>query len=107
MKKILLLICLIIFTSAPLAASKEAELISKIESEGYVLVSNTKTLLGRVMLEFEDKTQQRKIVLNPVNGVIMRDYSEKKHLIAESDTWYQHIFESFFGESKEQGSGDE
>lgn len=54
----------------------EAEIISQLKSQGYRLVEREKTWLGRIALEFESKTHEREIIVNPNSGAVIRDYKE-------------------------------
>ncbi len=55
----------------------EAEIISQLKSQGYHLVEREKTWLGRIVLEFESKTHEREIIVNPNTGAVIRDYKER------------------------------
>ncbi len=58
--------------------------------------------LGRIILDLENETHEREVIFNPVNGSVMRDFTEAKHSEGEEDgPWYLHLFAPFRGDTDE------
>ena len=90
---------LLLYPAMGAAQAREADLIKQMETNGYVLVDRSKSWLGRVVLDFENQTAEREIIFSPVNGEILRDYSEPLHRNEEeNEVWYYHMFRTLFGE---------
>jgi len=93
-------IFLIFFAAATagLAQSTEEQVIQNLRETGFTLVERKTSWLGRVILEFESETLEREIILNPVNGEIVRDYSESIHETPENENWWKHLISPFRGD---------
>lgn len=60
-------------TAAPQTAQER--IITALHSEGYTVLQQERTFLGRMWLLVENDTLRREIVFNPGTGEILRDYS--------------------------------
>lgn len=71
-----LLACLLLVTlSGPaLARTVEDRLISGLKAQGYVVLEDGFTWLGRLRIVAENATYHREIVVNPETGEVLRDY---------------------------------
>ncbi|MEM6388246.1 MAG: hypothetical protein AAF825_00245 [Pseudomonadota bacterium] len=49
-------------------------IIARLESEGWRLTRQTRTLLGRVRIIARKGSDQREVVIDPRNGAILRDF---------------------------------
>lgn len=75
MKRILLSGLLILSLSGPLLArTVEERLISGLKSQGYVILEDSFTWLGRLRIVAENVQYRREIVVNPETGEVLRDY---------------------------------
>lgn len=63
------------------------------ESQGFTLIERETTWLGRVSLEFISQTHEREIILNPINGAVLRDYKEPIDEDEENET----TLDKFYG----------
>jgi hypothetical protein len=76
MKKLHLSVALLLAMAIPAAAQTvEERLIAGLKDQGYVIVEQGYTFLGRLRIVVEDKSVHREIVVNPGTGEILRDYS--------------------------------
>ena len=100
---VLTLLALIMTSAIPATAqTNETELIKSLDVAGFNLVDRSESWLGRVILDFENTTTEREIIFNPVNGEVLRDYSEPLHRTEEeSENWLFHLLGSLFGERGE------
>ena len=69
-------LCLLAGSGAVWAQDIEAQIISQLQSQGYVRIQVTRTWLGRVRIEAEGPGREREIIFNPTTGEILRDYWE-------------------------------
>ena len=75
MKKRLLTCLLLLTLSGPaLARSVEDRLIAGLKTQGYVVLENGFTWLGRLRIVAQNAKYHREIVVNPETGEILRDY---------------------------------
>lgn len=74
MKKLLLAVTLLVgFTQASLAGTVEQQLINSLRAQGYLVLEQSYTFLGRLRILAVNGTFQREIVVNPGTGEILRD----------------------------------
>lgn len=77
MLKRLILIALLTFAAAPAVANETTlrdHYVSVLQDEGYEEIRITRTLLGRLRFVAYSPRYRREIVVNPITGVVMRDY---------------------------------
>ncbi len=76
MKKLLLAVILLAgLTDAALARTVEQQLLSSLQKQGYVVLEQGYTILGRLRVVAENGKIRREIVVNPGTGEILRDYA--------------------------------
>ncbi|MHA6324916.1 hypothetical protein [Roseivivax sp. CAU 1753] len=67
---------------APAAATAQTardQVISQLQQQGYSDFRVTRTWLGRVRIVARGPAGRREVILNPANGVILRDYLDRDH----------------------------
>ena len=102
MKKALVLALALLVAQPVAAQTREAQLLAQLEAQGFVLVEKRISWLGRIILDLENETHEREVIFNPVNGSVMRDFTEAKHSEGEEDgPWYLHLFAPFRGDTDE------
>jgi hypothetical protein len=69
--------------SAVLADSIEETLLANLRAEGYVIIEQGYTFLGRLRVVAVNGTVRREIVINPGTGEILRDYAVLLSRIAD------------------------
>ena len=94
----LFILALMTFANVAQAQSTEGDVIRNLETGGYELVDRRKSWLGRIILDFRSDRFEREIILNPVNGEILRDYSEPIHVGPEEENWWNHLLNPFGGD---------
>ena len=57
------------------ARTVEERLIAGLKSQGYVILEDGYTFLGRLRIVAENATYHREIVVNPETGEVLRDYA--------------------------------
>ena len=76
MKRFALTIVLSLLLAAPAAADSVRDAIEdQLEDQGFDEIKVSRTLLGRLRFEAANATHLREIVINPVTGEILRDYT--------------------------------
>jgi hypothetical protein len=75
-----LLLCIGLAVSPMVASAQSAQdaIIRQLTEQGFVNISVTTTLLGRVRILAESADLRREIVFNPVTGEILRDFWEPR-----------------------------
>ena len=102
MKKVMILVLTLLVAHPALSQTKEAQLLEQLHAQGYVLVEKSTSWLGRIIFDLENETHDREVIFNPVNGTVMREFTETKHGSGEEDgPWYIHLFAPFRGDSDE------
>ncbi|NNJ69216.1 MAG: hypothetical protein HKP54_14400 [Boseongicola sp.] len=77
MLKRLILIVLLTFAAAPAVANENTlrdHYVTVLQDEGYEEIRITRTLLGRLRFVALSPRYRREIVVNPITGVVLRDY---------------------------------
>ena len=75
MKRLLLAMALLAgLTGAGLARTVEERLIAGLRDQGYVILEDGYTFLGRLRIVAENGQYHREIVVNPGTGEVLRDY---------------------------------
>lgn len=75
MKRFLVAGLILLNLGAPVAArTVEERLIAGLKSQGYVIVEDGFTFLGRLRIVAESALYHREIVVNPETGEVLRDY---------------------------------
>ena len=76
MKKLLLAVALLAgMAQVGLARTVEQQLVSSLQKQGYVVLEQGYTFLGRLRIVAENAEYRREIVVNPGTGEILRDYA--------------------------------
>jgi hypothetical protein len=76
MRKLLLLVTTLVGLALPaLARTVEQQILEKLAAQGYVILEQGYTFLGRLRIVAENDTFYREIVVNPGTGEILRDYA--------------------------------
>jgi hypothetical protein len=76
MKKLLVAIVAFAGLSVPLwAATVEEQVLAALRNQGYVILEQGYTFLGRLRIVAENGRIHREIVVNPGTGEILRDYA--------------------------------
>ncbi len=76
MKHRLLAVVILTGLCAPAAArTVEERLIAGLKDQGYAIVEDGYTFLGRLRIVAENDTYHREIVVNPGTGEVLRDYT--------------------------------
>ncbi len=102
MKKNLVLVLALLIAQPAQSQTQETQLLEQLQSQGFVLVEKSTSWLGRIIFDLENDTHEREVIFNPVNGSVMRDFTEVKHNSGEEDgPWYLHLFAPFRGDSDE------
>ena len=73
----LILIIFLAFSAAPAAADADAlrnHYVNELQEDGYEEIRITRTLLGRMRFVALSPRYRREIVINPLTGVVLRDY---------------------------------
>ncbi|RMF83214.1 MAG: hypothetical protein D6744_05070, partial [Planctomycetota bacterium] len=52
--------------------------VAQLQDQGYYNITVQRTFLGRLRFKAENDVYVREIVINPVTGLILRDYSRRK-----------------------------
>ncbi len=73
-RKLLAGLLLLTLCGPALARTVEDRLISGLRSQGYVIVEDSFTWLGRLRIVAENAQYHREIVVNPETGEVLRDY---------------------------------
>lgn len=60
------------------AQSDTDQIVSRLQNLGYTDIRIVRTFLGRIRIIARGPLGEREIVLNPSNGVILRDYTERE-----------------------------
>lgn len=60
-------------------ASVRDTIVNELKSDGYEEIRISRTWLGRTRFVAEDSRRYREIVVNPITGVILRDYTRFLH----------------------------
>lgn len=68
-----IVLALVLSASQAFAQNFEAAVIARLQAEGYVQITTTTTILGRVRIVALGSNGQREIVLNPRTGETLRD----------------------------------
>lgn len=63
------------FTQASFAGSVEQQVIRSLQAQGYQVLEQSYTFLGRLRIVAQNGSLQREIVVNPGTGEILRDYA--------------------------------
>ena len=79
MKRILIILTLA-FAAPAQADDIRDRIVSELRSDGFTEIRISRTWLGRIRLVGESADEVREIVVNPVTGVILRDYSKRLRL---------------------------
>ena len=76
MKRLLLAVSLLAaIAQGAFARTVEQQLISSLQAQGYVVLEQGYTFLGRLRIVAENDLYHREIVVNPGTGEILRDYA--------------------------------
>ena len=76
MKRLLLAVALLAgMAQVGLARTLEQQLVSSLLKQGYVVLEQGYTFLGRLRIVAENAEYRREIVVNPGTGEILRDYA--------------------------------
>ena len=76
MTRIVLIVALLIAQSgAAMARTVEERLIAGLKDQGYTILEDGYTFLGRLRIVAENDTFHREIVVNPGTGEVLRDYA--------------------------------
>lgn len=76
MRKLLLVATALVGLAMPaLARTVEQQVLEKLASQGYVILEQGYTFLGRLRIVAENGMFHREIVVNPGTGEILRDYA--------------------------------
>ena len=67
------------------AASVRDTIVNELKSDGYEEIRISRTWLGRTRFIAEDSRRYREIVVNPITGVILRDYTRFLHSDDDDD----------------------
>lgn len=59
------------------AQNVEGRIVAELTRQGYSNISISRTLLGRVRILARRRGERREIVVNPLNGAILRDYTSR------------------------------
>jgi len=77
MLKYFALVILLVFAAVPAAAQNDYvrdRIVQNLREDGYSEIRISRTFLGRMRFVATSDEAEREIVVNPVNGVILRDY---------------------------------
>ncbi len=77
MFRALILIISLSVVAVPVAAQSDSvrdRIVQELQDDGFTEIRISKTWLGRLRFEAFSDTARREIVVNPVTGVILRDY---------------------------------
>lgn len=82
-----LIIGLLLFSSvdAALADSVSDKVFANLKAQGYLVVQQDRTWLGRIWVLARSKTVQREVVFDPTTGEILRDYAVSLADLAEQN----------------------
>jgi hypothetical protein len=99
--KRLLIIGLMLFShvDTALAESVSDKVFANLKAQGYVVLQQDRTWLGRIWVLARSKTVQREVVFDPTTGEILRDYA-----ISLADLAAQNQIE-FAGDSDDSDQG--
>ena len=76
MTRLLTILAMILGLALPVgAATIEERIAAELRAQGYEILEENRTLLGRLRIVAENDQVRREIVLNPGTGEILRDYS--------------------------------
>jgi hypothetical protein len=76
MRKLLLAVTILAgFTQASVAGTVEQRVISGLQAQGYVVLEQSYTFLGRLRIVAQNGSFQREIVVNPGTGEVLRDHA--------------------------------
>lgn len=76
MRKLLLLVAALVGLALPaLSRTVEQQILEKLADQGYVILEQGYTFLGRLRIVAQNDTFHREIVVNPGTGEILRDYA--------------------------------
>lgn len=75
MKFLVVLVALIGLATPSLARTIEQQILEKLAAQGYVILEQGYTFLGRLRIVAENDRFRREIVVNPGTGEILRDYA--------------------------------
>ena len=73
-RRLLAALLMMILSEPALARTVEERLISGLKSQGYVILEDGFTWLGRLRVVAENAQYHREIVVNPETGEVLRDY---------------------------------
>jgi len=77
---------LALMLATPAFANPHADkVIGRLQSEGYGVIEQERTWLGRIRISAEKGNEEREIILNRTTGEILRDYSEHENDDDDSD----------------------
>lgn len=76
MRKLLLAVTIFAgFTQASYAGTVEQQVISRLQAQGYQVLEQSYTFLGRLRIVAQNGSLQREIVVNPGTGEVLRDFA--------------------------------
>lgn len=73
MRTFLLIIAFLLAPLGAAAQSVEDQITAQLQAQGYVEITMTRTLLGRLRVIAESPDHSRELVINPATGQILRD----------------------------------
>ena len=80
MNRLLLAVTLLVaMVTSGLAGTVEQRLLASLQAQGYVVVEQSYTLLGRLRIIAHNGTTRRDILVNPGTGEVLRDISVADH----------------------------
>ena len=86
MKRLLLSIALMLSVALPTQAETITDrILAQLESQGYTVLEQNRTWLGRERILAENDEIRREIVFNPGTGEILRDYSVLLAVLEQRD----------------------